>query len=263
MAAHPLHSSKLASPTDADKLKEHCQSFDKLMTFDAKHAVQNASVVGAVPQYVFQVNYAMPHSVLVFERMPVTHNSELSPDQVMTSCLPVGEWGACAHVGWQALPLVAAGAVQHRKCCWHTFHAILTDIHDDFLQVMVTGSLTRPNFPALVKPHLRNLTVPWPPCCCVPFVPAGYLDAARLMHQPSSRFTEFSRLNGRSFPPPSPGGTALPLCTGNLEAAGLLRQPSCRMFVHCSCLFYLHLMLPFFCTCRQPGGGWSAVSAWR
>ena len=50
-AAHPLHSSKLASATDADKLKEHCQAFDKLMTFDAKHAVQNASIVGAVTSH--------------------------------------------------------------------------------------------------------------------------------------------------------------------------------------------------------------------
>lgn len=45
-AAHPLHSSKLKSVDNAEALREQCRAFDPLITFDAKHALQNASIVG-------------------------------------------------------------------------------------------------------------------------------------------------------------------------------------------------------------------------
>jgi hypothetical protein len=45
-AAHPVHSSKLKSAEDAEALREQCRAFDPLITFDAKHALQNASIVG-------------------------------------------------------------------------------------------------------------------------------------------------------------------------------------------------------------------------
>lgn len=45
-AAHPLHSRKLKSLQDESALREQCLAFDRLMVFDAKHALQNASIVG-------------------------------------------------------------------------------------------------------------------------------------------------------------------------------------------------------------------------
>jgi hypothetical protein len=45
-AAHPLHSRKLKSLQDEGALREQCLAFDRLMVFDAKHALQNASIVG-------------------------------------------------------------------------------------------------------------------------------------------------------------------------------------------------------------------------
>lgn len=45
-AAYPIHSNKLKAPADAEALREQCRAFDPLMTFDAKHALQNGSIVG-------------------------------------------------------------------------------------------------------------------------------------------------------------------------------------------------------------------------
>jgi hypothetical protein len=46
VAAYPLQSRKLKGPIDAEDLKQQCLAFDRLMSFDAKHALQNASIVG-------------------------------------------------------------------------------------------------------------------------------------------------------------------------------------------------------------------------
>lgn len=45
-STYPLQSRKLKGPDDADDLKQQCLAFDRLMSFDAKHALQNASIVG-------------------------------------------------------------------------------------------------------------------------------------------------------------------------------------------------------------------------
>lgn len=45
-AAHPLHSRKLKLLQGEGALREQCLAFDRLMVFDAKHALQNASIVG-------------------------------------------------------------------------------------------------------------------------------------------------------------------------------------------------------------------------
>lgn len=48
-AAYPLQSRKLTSTEDAESLKEQCKAFDKLMPFETKHGLQNASIVGELP----------------------------------------------------------------------------------------------------------------------------------------------------------------------------------------------------------------------
>jgi hypothetical protein len=50
-AAYPLQSRKLKGPDDAEDLKQQCLAFDRLMAFDAKHALQNASIVGECARF--------------------------------------------------------------------------------------------------------------------------------------------------------------------------------------------------------------------